>query len=173
MKNRKNDRNNLTNEKEKTGLNEKFLNIYEPLSILDWSKTWKVLKKTNSYAFFQILPFNCKNFINFIDNTIHIIPRRFLLSAKNNQDFFLEEKEFSNLPFENYWESAKRSYPFKTKIGDVTFYKYRNFPFNHLFGKLNDKLFGKDLHLLFFDMICFFKDVEKLGNNFKILYYYN
>lgn len=163
LKDRKNDKFNLISDKEKTALNEKLFNIYEPLSIIDWSKTMKVLLNTNSYAFIQFLPFNSKNFINFLNNTIHIVPRRFLLSAKNNQEIFYQEKDFFQLPFEKYWASPKREIIYnKQKNDKVSFYKY-NFPFRHLFAKIDEKTNGKSLHSFYYDMICYFKEIESIG----------
>ena len=164
MKNRRNNEIVLNFDKEKSALNDKFLNIYEPLSVIDWSKALKVIKKTDSYAFIQIMPFNSKNFINFLNNTIHVIPRRFLLSAKNNKDFFSEEKNFFNLPFENYWSSTKKEYVVEKKfLPDLKFYKYENFKFSHLFGQLKEKSVGKDLHNLYLEMVCFLKERNHIG----------
>lgn len=168
MRNRKNDRSALNSERERTGLYERFLNIYEPLSILDWSKTIKVVRKTNAYAFVQILPFDCKNFSNFMNNSIHILQRRFLTTAKNNQEFFAEEKEFYQLPFEVYWTAAKKECIFKKKIGEATFFKNETFGYNHLIAKISETCGGKELHEIYYDMICYFKDVEKMGKNFLI-----
>jgi hypothetical protein len=163
VKNRKNTRSAINYEKEKTGLYERHMNIYEPLSIIDWSKTIKVIKKINAYGFVQILPFNCKNFSNFMNDAIHIVPRKFLVTAKNNQDFFSEEKELYQLPFEIYWSSAKKECQFKKKVGEVTFFKNENFGYNHLFAKLHENCGGKEMHETYYDMMCYFKDVDKIG----------
>ena len=163
MRNRKNNRSTLVCEKENTGLYERFLNIYEPLSIVDWSKTIKLIRKINAYGFVQILPFNCKNFSNFMNNAIHIIQRKFLTNAKNNQNFFSEEKEFYQLPFEVYWSTADKECRFKKKVGEVSFWKNENFPYNHLFAKLRENWGGKELHENYCDMMSYFKDFEKIG----------
>ena len=99
-----------------------------------------------------------------MNDVIHIIPRRFLLSAKNNQNLLYEEKEFFQLPFENYWVANKKAYNYKKQNEEISFYKYGNFNFKHLFGQLKEIFVGKDLHTLFFDMICYLKDVDCLGN---------
>lgn len=163
MKNRKNDKVNLMAEKDQTALNDKTFNIYEPLSIIDWSKTLKVIRKTHSYAFVQFLPFNSKNFVNFMNDVIHIIPRRFLISAKENKEIFSQENDLYQLPFEKYWVGSKREIAYTNQNKEQMLFYRMNLPFKHLFGKINEKSIGKNIHSLYYDMICFFKDIELIG----------
>lgn len=126
MKPRKNDANELTQDDTSSNLNLGVLNIFEPLSILDWAKTLEITKLTNSLAVIQILPFGTKNYINLVDNIINILPRKYLAQANNNT-FSLEDNiKIKVIPFEKYILDASKEIIFEKNNLKAIFFKNGN-----------------------------------------------
>lgn len=99
----------------------KCFNIFEPLSIIDWVKSFNIVNKVNAYVFVQILPFNSKNYINLLQNIIHIIPRKYLSGAKYN-NYAQNIKEFDVIPLENYILNANKAIPIRKYNIENKFY---------------------------------------------------
>jgi hypothetical protein len=99
------------------------MNIFEVLSIQDWTKMLEVTKLTDALATIRILPFGYKNYINFAENMIHILPRKYLAQANNNT-FSLEDNiKTKEIPFEKYILDASKEIIFKKKTSNNKFFK--------------------------------------------------
>lgn len=104
-------KNRLKNESSKSFLNKKEISIYEPLSCLDWTYIYKIVKETDSVAFLQLLPHGKKNYRHLSNGIVSIILRQFLL--KEHQNLGIQHPnadQETKLPFEKIIEKGVEVY---------------------------------------------------------------
>jgi hypothetical protein len=82
------------------------LNIYEPLSPQDWEKIQKVVTKSDSIVFIQILPHEQKSPFRLSNHIVNVIPKKYLVNARLNQGFNFEMNDCASLPFLKYIKEA-------------------------------------------------------------------
>lgn len=123
IKPRKNNANELSQDDTSSNLNLGVLNIFEPLSILDWAKVLEITKLTNSFAVIQILPFGNKNYNNLVDNIIHILPKKYLTQANNNTFSLDDNIKIKEIPLEKYILDASKEIIFQKNSLKTKFFK--------------------------------------------------